>query len=73
MGTVPLENLSVEELSMYGTRDASNWGLDWQEHVQNWAFHLGSARKNLFRQVKAPSVRNDTWRRHRAHRDRQND
>ena len=37
--------------SMHGTRDAaSNWELDWQEHVKNWGFQLGLSSKNLFHQ-----------------------
>ena len=47
MGT-DAEKVGLMKKSMYGTREASNWERDCQEHVRNWGFQLGLSSKNLF-------------------------
>ena len=39
--------------SMYGTRGtASNWGRDWQGHLENWGYEAERISRNLFRNKK---------------------
>ena len=55
--------------SMNGTRDsASNWGRDWQGHLESWGYELVRSSRNLFPNKKHKTLRFDTRRRLRRDR-----